>query len=251
MSSITIDDLKELLNAAKCFLNARLAADPDEIDRDEDALIRVMRRCLQRRDDLPDDELDRYLNAVLQAAGSGLRHYTMQKSLDDMRAAMRAAMLPVPLFDSQCRELCAALGWQGGTYHQVLAEVKRLKSDDAPEEAVCARAKEVVRAGLSSAAVDVLTERRRQISAEGWTPEHDDNHPDGALSMAAACYAAHAGTTLQSQEYSAAEVFVRVYWPWAMDWWKPTAPRRDLVKAGALTLAQIERLDRAAQKGGE
>ena len=35
---------------------------------------------------------------------------------------------PVPFFDSQLRELCVALGWHGGTYHQVLAEVKRLKA---------------------------------------------------------------------------------------------------------------------------
>ena len=35
---------------------------------------------------------------------------------------------PVPFFDSQLRELCVALGWQGGTYHQVLAEIKRLKA---------------------------------------------------------------------------------------------------------------------------
>lgn len=31
------------------------------------------------------------------------------------------------IFDSQLRELCAALGWQGGTYHLVLEEIKRLK----------------------------------------------------------------------------------------------------------------------------
>ena len=35
---------------------------------------------------------------------------------------------PVPFFESQLHELCVALGWQGGTYHMVLAEVKRLKS---------------------------------------------------------------------------------------------------------------------------
>lgn len=35
-------------------------------------------------------------------------------------------------------------------------------------------------------------------------------------------------------------------WPftWWLDWWKPTTYRRDLVKAGALILAEIERLDR-------
>jgi hypothetical protein len=32
----------------------------------------------------------------------------------------------------------------------------------------------------------------------------------------------------------------------ADEWWKPTNRRRDLVKAGALILAEIERLDRAA-----
>jgi hypothetical protein len=43
---------------------------------------------------------------------------------------------------------------------------------------------------------------------------------------------------------------------WPQDWeFKPADPRRMLVKAGALILAEIERLDRAAlaateQKGG-
>ena len=35
---------------------------------------------------------------------------------------------PVPFFESQLHELCVALGWQGGTYHMVLAEIKRLKA---------------------------------------------------------------------------------------------------------------------------
>lgn len=34
--------------------------------------------------------------------------------------------------------------------------------------------------------------------------------------------------------------------PWPDEWWKPAGPRRNLVKAGALILAEIERLDRAA-----
>jgi hypothetical protein len=126
---------------------------------------------------------------------------------------------------------------------------KLIKEADARTYGDAREAAGYARAGLSSAAVDVLTERQRQISVEGWTTEHDDRHPDGSLSMAAACYAAQAGTTLQSQEYSAAAVFVRVCWPWAPGWWKPSTPRRDLVKAGALILAEIERLDRDAQKG--
>lgn len=31
------------------------------------------------------------------------------------------------LLDTQLRQLCHALGWQGGTYHQVLSEVMRLR----------------------------------------------------------------------------------------------------------------------------
>ncbi len=39
-----------------------------------------------------DEMVDKHIDAVLRASGSGLRHYSMQKSLDDMRAAMRRAM---------------------------------------------------------------------------------------------------------------------------------------------------------------
>jgi len=46
---------------------------------------------------------------------------------------------PVPFFESQLHELCVALGWQGGTYHQVLAEIKRLKAfaDEKRTESHC------------------------------------------------------------------------------------------------------------------
>ncbi|MFL9943669.1 Lar family restriction alleviation protein [Paraburkholderia graminis] len=91
---------------------------------------------------------------------------------------------------------------------------------------------------IGDAARDVIVERQRQMSAEGWTPEHDDEHEIGELARAAACYAANAtGFRLQSRLN---------IWPWDREWWKPTTPRRDLIKAGALILAEIERIDRAA-----
>jgi hypothetical protein len=92
---------------------------------------------------------------------------------------------------------------------------------------------------LTKAAQDVLAERQRQISAEGWTPEHDDAHNNGELALAAGKYAGAAGgwTSL-------------VGWPWSQHWWKPGTPRRMLVKAGALILAEIERLDRKAGTSG-
>lgn len=35
----------------------------------------------------------------------------------------------------------------------------------------------------------IAEERQRQITEEGWTPEHDINHTNGQLASAAACYA--------------------------------------------------------------
>lgn len=92
----------------------------------------------------------------------------------------------------------------------------------------------------SRAAQDVLAERRRQVDAEEWTPEHDDEHDAGEMAMAAACYAGNAGGYVWRHGTPGEEV-----WPWSLSWWKPTTPRRDLVKAGALILAEIERIDRA------
>lgn len=92
---------------------------------------------------------------------------------------------------------------------------------------------------VSAAASDVLAERQRQVTAEGWTPGHDDEYEHGELADAAGCYA------LSSELFDCAGEPPRP-WPWPDEWWKPTNRRRDLVKAGALILAEIERLDRAA-----
>ncbi|MCO7655286.1 hypothetical protein NJC11_27720 [Pseudomonas aeruginosa] len=96
--------------------------------------------------------------------------------------------------------------------------------------------------------LDVQAERRRQITAEGWTPEHDDEHSHGQMARAAACYAL-AGSSAPND--GTAALLVSLAWPWDEQWWKPTTTRRDLVKACALGLAEIERLDRAAAPGKE
>ncbi|EOW1340937.1 hypothetical protein ACOZ2V_005481 [Pseudomonas aeruginosa] len=90
--------------------------------------------------------------------------------------------------------------------------------------------------------LDVQAERRRQVEAEGWTPEHDDQHSHGQMARAAACYAL-AGSSAPSD--GTAALLVSLAWPWDEQWWKPSTARRDLVKACALALAEIERLDRA------
>ncbi|MFU3865759.1 hypothetical protein ACM7G7_03895 [Pseudomonas aeruginosa] len=96
--------------------------------------------------------------------------------------------------------------------------------------------------------LDVQAERRRQIEAEGWTQENDDAHSHGQMARAAACYAL-AGSSAPND--GTAALLVSLAWPWDEQWWKPSTARRDMVKACALALAEIERLDRAAAPGKE
>ena len=102
----------------------------------------------------------------------------------------------------------------------------------------------------SAAIRDVLAERKRQISVKGWTAEHDDTHNDGQMAMAAAYYAAHTVNTNHMPQYvkEAINGMLSFCWPWSRKWWKPSTPRRNLVKAGALIIAEIERIDRATEK---
>lgn len=98
----------------------------------------------------------------------------------------------------------------------------------------------------TNAARDVLAERRRQIEAEGCTTQHDDANPAGVMSVAAGCYALSAGYALALAGGDTSTCPAPEAFPWDDAWWKPTTSRRDLVKAAALILAEIERLDRAA-----
>ena len=103
---------------------------------------------------------------------------------------------------------------------------------------------------MSSAATDVVAERARQISQEGWTIEHDDEHDPGVLASGACAYSLHAADVLfpHSQGDGGWGESPPHMWMWSAEWWRPTTPRRDLVKAGALILAEIEKLDRAVEK---
>lgn len=97
-----------------------------------------------------------------------------------------------------------------------------------------------------SALAAVAVERKRQIDEEGWTPEHDDQHANGELAMAAACYAYEAGLPESERDFRNPSPD---FWPWDEDWWKPSYRLRGLVKAYALLLSEMERLDRAAARG--
>jgi hypothetical protein len=113
-------------------------------------------------------------------------------------------------------------------------------------------------ASSSAAAIDVIAERERQKTVEGWTLEHDDQHEFGDIALAAAAYAAnssrrgHQGDVFVSRNNRPAHRagwfnLPGLLWPWDISWWKPKDPRQDLVRAGALILAEIERIDRKAK----
>lgn len=106
----------------------------------------------------------------------------------------------------------------------------------------------------SKAALDVLNERIRQQDEEGWSPEHDDQHGRGEMALAALCYTMNSATYARMRAdgideaqitQAASSAPIPTTWPWDRQWWKPVDQRRNLVKAAALIIAEIERLDRA------
>lgn len=84
----------------------------------------------------------------------------------------------------------------------------------------------------------IAQERMRQVCEEGWTAEHDDEHNNCELVQAAVCY-------LDEYLWGRQEPIPH-YWPWDQKWWKPSPDNRikDLIKAGALIAAEIDRLQR-------
>jgi len=109
-------------------------------------------------------------------------------------------------------------------------------------------ARALVATRVTNAMRDIMLERRRQMVAEGWDPSHDDEHGDGSLLRAAVLYFHHA-TKFEGLTYQGVDG-PPTGWPWERHWWKPKAPRRDLVRAGALCLAEEERLQRAGARTG-
>jgi hypothetical protein len=97
----------------------------------------------------------------------------------------------------------------------------------------------------------IAAERKRQVEKEKWTPEHDDvEHTTGSLAIAGACYALT--PDVRDQRILNKSV-LELFWPWEIGWWKPTSTPKDdqgkrrireLVKAGALMAAEIDRLQR-------
>lgn len=90
---------------------------------------------------------------------------------------------------------------------------------------------------MSNAIQGVLAERMRQMDEEGWTPEHDDTHTHGEMARAAGVYA-----LIGSGFYTEGDM--KAFWPWNEAWFKPKDRRRNLERAAALLIAELERMDR-------
>jgi hypothetical protein len=99
----------------------------------------------------------------------------------------------------------------------------------------------------------IAAERRRHVEQEGWTPAHDDEHDCGEMIDAAVCYAERAGEGMGGQPWEDWMDSVPNGWPWSPDWWNPEPRKgkpnldqqiRNLVKAGALIAAEIDRVKR-------
>lgn len=109
---------------------------------------------------------------------------------------------------------------------------------------------------------EVAAERRRQVEVEGFDAAHDDGHTAqqdwrqtiqfgkvGDLARAGACYALSSVIPSRQQRYHDGLPIRGAFdemcvWPWSREWWKPKDRRRDLIRAAALIVAEIERLDR-------
>lgn len=110
------------------------------------------------------------------------------------------------------------------------------------EELMAAKSRisELEAANILPAVMRLVAERKRQIAAEGWTPAHDDEHVFGELATAAACYAWRAVWQTAAENDEPPN-----NWPWDDAWWKPDTQERMLEKAGAMIVAELERLERA------
>lgn len=86
----------------------------------------------------------------------------------------------------------------------------------------------------------IAEERQRQIEKESWTKEHDAEHQIGVLAKAAVCYALPPLTRADVSPDVGKPPF---WWPFSKECWKPERNRvRELVKAGALIAAEIDRI---------
>lgn len=101
----------------------------------------------------------------------------------------------------------------------------------------------------SKAIIDVMNECDRQWNEKGYTDAHDDEvNKGGELVWAAACYAVAGGAPNPASCVIGMNNIPHALWPWALESFNPKDRRTDLVRAAALLVREIERMDRASEK---
>jgi len=78
----------------------------------------------------------------------------------------------------------------------------------------------------------ISMERQRQIDEEGYTVETDQRYQLNQLSFAAISYLLTMDTNTK----------MPLVWPWTERYWKPEDRIKNLIKAGSLIAAEIDRL---------
>lgn len=81
----------------------------------------------------------------------------------------------------------------------------------------------------------IYQERTRQVDELGWTATHDDLHDTYQLLDAAETY-------IDAAELGGESALRIGSWPWPEHTFRPESKIRNLVKAGALIAAEIDRL---------
>jgi hypothetical protein len=83
----------------------------------------------------------------------------------------------------------------------------------------------------------------RQIDDGDVSTRHDDEYHGDELALAAARYARNS-TACTYDLPEGGKWIPPLGWPWSSECWKSIDRRRDLVRAAALVVAEVERLDR-------
>jgi hypothetical protein len=93
----------------------------------------------------------------------------------------------------------------------------------------------------------IALERARQINEEGFSLEDDRRCTSGELIDAGISYATAAAKQSRGEDSLSYLISLEgagcVPWPWESAWWKPSKDKvRNLVKAGALIAAELDRI---------
>jgi hypothetical protein len=166
------------------------------------------------------------------------------KRAEEAEAELESLKETVASLGITSREYASHLGpammWQNSLWQaaqseldEANAKIAMLESSSVPQDAA---------SGISL----IAEERHRQITVKRWSPEHDEAHDNGEIAMAAQAYIDGARKASHGIEMPYM-MSPPAAWPWDWTWWKPSKrPIRNLVKAGALIAAEIDRLQRVA-----